>query len=100
MEILDAAAVAQLAQRTGLVTEEQLIQVWEEIGSKNTDPQKLLFSLERKGFLTPFHTSKLIKGDEHGYHLGGYRLLYKIASGSFGRVYRADDPRSQRLVAI
>src|SRR5207302_1988283 len=26
--------------------------------------------------------------------------LYKIASGSFGRVYRADDPRSGRIVAV
>src|SRR5262249_54299028 len=32
--------------------------------------------------------------------LGGYRILYKIAAGSFGRVYRADDPRSGRVVAV
>ena len=32
--------------------------------------------------------------------LGGYRLLYKISSGSFGRVFRADDPRSGRVVAV
>jgi serine/threonine protein kinase len=32
--------------------------------------------------------------------LGGYRLLYKIASGSFGRVYRGDDPRTGQVVAV
>jgi CheY-like chemotaxis protein len=100
MDSLDAAAIAQLAQKLGLVTEEQLAQAWEELGTKNVDPQKLLFLLERKGHITPLHTSKLLKGDTAGYFLGGYRLLYKIASGSFGRVYRADDPKSGRIVAI
>jgi CheY-like chemotaxis protein len=32
--------------------------------------------------------------------LGGYRLLYKLASGSYGRVYRAEDPATGRPVAI
>src|SRR5262249_55039535 len=40
------------------------------------------------------------KGDQDGYVLGGYRLLYKIASGSFGRVFRAADPLTGRIVAI
>src|SRR5205085_12620700 len=31
---------------------------------------------------------------------GGYRILYKIASGSFGRVYRGDDPRTGQTVAV
>ena len=44
--------------------------------------------------------NKLRKGDTDGYFLGGYRLLYKIASGSFGRVYRGDDPRTGQVVAI
>ena len=56
--------------------------------------------MERKAFLTPFQTTKLLKGDTAGYFLGGYRILYKIASGSFGRVYRADDPSSGRIVAV
>ena len=43
---------------------------------------------------------KLLKGETDGYFLGGYRLLYKIASGSFGRVFRADDPSSGTVVAI
>jgi serine/threonine protein kinase len=98
-EIVDAASVAQLAQRVGLVTEEQLRDVWEEIG-KTADPHKLLRSLERRGLLTPLLSNKLLKGDPDGYFLGGYRMLYKVASGSFGRVFRADDLRTGRVVAI
>ena len=56
--------------------------------------------LERKRYLTPWQSGKLMKGDTEGYFLGGYRLLYKIASGSFGRVYRGDDPRTGQVVAV
>jgi serine/threonine protein kinase len=56
--------------------------------------------MERKGYLTPWQSAKLLKGDPDGYFLGGYEILYKIASGSFGRVFRAEDPRSGRVVAI
>ena len=56
--------------------------------------------MEQKGYLTPFQSGKLLKGDSDGYFLGGYRVLYKIASGSFGRVYRCDDSSSGRSVAI
>jgi serine/threonine protein kinase len=100
MAELDAPSVAQLAIKVGLITPAQLQEAYEEIGEKTTDLNKLLNTLERKGYLTPFQSSKLIKGDPDGYFLAGYRLLYKIASGSFGRVYRADDPRTGRIVAI
>ena len=53
-----------------------------------------------RGYLTPFQSTKLLKGEQDGYFLGGYRILYKISSGSFGRVYRCDDPHSGRVVAI
>jgi serine/threonine protein kinase len=87
-------------QKLGLVTETQLQEGWEAVGHKAADPVPLLRALERLGYLTRFQTDKLLKGDTSGYVLGGYRLLYKIASGSFGRVYRADDPATGRVVAI
>src|SRR5262249_39335211 len=78
----------------------QLNEAWDEVGRRNTDPFALLRVLERKGNLTPYQSTKLLKGDEEGYFLGGYRILYKISAGSFGRVYRADDPATGRVVAI
>jgi CheY-like chemotaxis protein len=100
MENLDTPAVAQLAVRCGLVTEEQLREAYVEVDSRAPDPEPLLRFLERKGYLTPWQSVKLLKGDPDSYFLGGYRILYKIASGSFGRVFRADDPRTGRVVAI
>jgi eukaryotic-like serine/threonine-protein kinase len=100
MSILDAAGVAQLALRLNLLAEEQVRECWFELDAKTVPPAELLGVMERKGYITPFQGSKLLKGDIDGYLLGGYRLLYKIAAGTFGRVYRGDNPRTGEIVAI
>lgn len=101
METLDATFVANRAIRLGLLSREQADEGWAELGGrKGGEPAEFLRVMERRGFLTPFQTQKLLKNDHDGYFLGGYRLLYKIASGSFGRVYRADDPSTGRVFAI
>src|SRR3954453_9733990 len=96
----NAASVAQLALQLNLVTDEHLRECWDELDSGIHAADVLLKLLERKGYLTPYQSSKLLRGDTEGYFLGGYRVLYKIASGSFGRVFRADDPRTGDDVAI
>ena len=100
MSTPDAAGIAQLARRLDLVTDDQLMDAWTEVGNQTGPAEPLLRSLERKGHLTPWQASKLLKGDKDGYILGGYRLLYRIAAGSFGRVYRGDNPRTGEVVAI
>jgi serine/threonine protein kinase len=100
MDEPDAQSIGQQAVRLGLITPAQLQEAWEEGAEPRGPAEPLLQALERKGYLTPLQSSKLLKGDTVGYFLGGYRLLYKIASGTFGRVYRGDDPRSGRVVAI
>jgi eukaryotic-like serine/threonine-protein kinase len=97
---IDAAALAQLAVRLGLVTIEQVDEAWDELGARGGETEPFLLFMERKGYLTPWQSSKLLKGDPDGYMLGGYRIEYKIASGSFGRVYRAGEVASGRVVAI
>jgi len=96
----DANAVAQLAVQLGVTSDYQLRECWDELDSANHSAEALLRVLERKGYLTPWQSHKLSRGDREGYFLGGFRLLYKIASGSFGRVFRADDPRTGAVVAI
>lgn len=100
MANLDAVALADKALRLGLVKLEQLQEGWEEVGHRGGEAEPLVQILERKGYLTPWQSQKLLKDDPDGYFLGGYRILYKIASGSFGRVYRADDPNTGNIVAI
>src|SRR3954451_24978985 len=98
MATLDAATLANTAVRLGLISLSQVEEGWNELGSRNGEPDEFVRLMERKGFLTPFQSGKLLKGDKDGYFLGGYRILYKIASGSFGRVYRADDPHTGKIV--
>jgi eukaryotic-like serine/threonine-protein kinase len=92
-------ALAQLMVKLGLITMEQMQDALADAGAA-AEPEEFCLVCERKGLITPYQTSKLLKGDTEGYFLGGYRLLYKIASGSFGRVFRADDPETGRVVAI
>ena len=100
MADLDAASLGQQAQMLGLVTESQVRECLEEVERHGTDATAMVRVLERKGFLTPWQSQKLLKSDRDGYFLGGYRLLYRISSGTFGRVYRADDPKTRVVVAV
>ena len=100
MSNLSAAALAHQAFKLRLLSDSQLLECRELIAQGLTTADALLRGLERKGYLTPWQSQKLLKGETDGYFLGAYRLLYKIASGSFGRVFRADDPHTGVVVAI
>jgi serine/threonine protein kinase len=97
---LDASGIGQLAIRLDLLTEDRVRELIIELDDKHAPAEALVRLAERKGWLTPWQGGRLLKGDLDGYFLGGYRLLYKIASGSFGRVYRGDDPRTGQIVAV
>jgi len=97
---LDASGIGQLAVRLGLLSDAQVRDALADLDDKKAPADSMIRLLERKGTLTPWQGGKLRKGDLDGYFLGGYRLLYKIASGSFGRVYRGDDPRTGQVVAV
>ena len=100
MPELDARTIGQEMVRVGLIPEEKFRQGLDEIGGPQVEGVRLLLYLERKGIITPWQSSKFLKGDREGFILGGYRLLYKIQSGSFGRVFRGEDQSSGRVVAI
>jgi eukaryotic-like serine/threonine-protein kinase len=96
----DALALARQAVSLGLVTQSQTAEAWTELGGEGGDPDEFMRVMERKGYLTPWQSRKLSNRDTDGFFLGGYRILYKVASGSFGRVFRAEDPETKRIVAI
>ena len=96
----DASEVADLTIRMKLVDEHTARELLFELEDRQAPAIDFVRLMERKSLLTPFQSTKILKGETDGYFLGGYRLLYKIASGSFGRVYRGDDPRTGQIVAV
>lgn len=101
MQSFDRRSLGAFLVQTKLATPSQMEECQAEVtAGPPEDVDELLAVMEKRGYLTSFQTDKLRKGDRGGYFLGNYRLLYKIASGSFGRVYRADEPSTGRVVAI
>ena len=74
----DAATTSDHALRMGLLNSHQIEEAWAELGTRKGSTDDFLRAMERKGYLTPFQSGKLLKGDTDGYFLGGYRMLYKI----------------------
>ena len=62
--------------------------------------ESMLQKLERRQLLTPLQTGRIMKGETEGLVLGQYKLLYRNASGSFARVFRAVTLDGQRVVAL
>jgi eukaryotic-like serine/threonine-protein kinase len=64
------------------------------------DCADLLRALESRHLLTPYQVSKLQKGESDGLVLGDLKLLYRNASGSFARVFRASSLTDGRMMGL
>ncbi|MFO0938563.1 MAG: serine/threonine-protein kinase [Gemmataceae bacterium] len=96
----DAKEMSLQVVRLGLIEDSVARELVYEMDDPNASAEAFVAFAQRKNLITPWQSSRLLKGETDGYILGGYRLLYKIASGSFGRVYRSVEPRSGQVVAV
>src|SRR5215207_9847790 len=96
----DAKEMANQVTRLGLIDDAVARELIYEMDDNTASAEEFIDYAKRKSLITPWQASKLLKGETEGYILGGYKLLYKIASGSFGRVYRGEDPRSGQVVPV
>lgn len=94
-----SAQLAQRAMKVRLLTLEQFEELRHE-GTLELPADEFLRLLERRGTLTPYQSHKLSKGDTDLYYLGNYKILYKVGSGTYGRVFRAEDPTTGAVVAL
>ena len=92
--------LCRLLVRTQLVPQHQIDACLMEVGRKNTDPSAALKWLENKGLLTSYQVGRIEKGEIDGLVLGHYKLMYRNASGSFARVYRACDLKSGKMMGL
>lgn len=83
-----------------LVPQDQLTAAVEEVAGLSRTSAPLLDLLERKGQLTSYQLAKLHKGETDGLVLGRYKLLYRNASGSFARVFRACSLDDGKMIGL
>lgn len=100
MDLQNGRELCNLAQKLGLVTSDQVREALELLGTASPSVEATSQQLQRSSAITAWQAGKLVKGETTGYIMGGYKLLYKISSGSFGRVYRAEEPGGGRIVAV
>jgi len=86
---------------SGLLDRRQLQEVLREVPKEQRkDPHALADYLVRKGKLSRFQASKLLRGSGKGLLLGHYQVLAPIGRGGMSTVYLARDERSKELVAL
>ncbi len=93
----------QIAQRTldlNLLDDRQLNSVWGDFGRRNVTADEFLQALVRRELLTNYQVERLVKGDRSGYFYGPYKVLYRVATGSFARVYRSVEAATGKIVAL
>lgn len=97
---LTAEQVAQRAFNLGLLDERQLQEVWASFGSRNVPMADFVQTLVRREFMTNFQLERLVKGERSGFFFGDYKVLYLVGRGTFGRVYRAVQRETDKVVAL
>tara|TARA_R110002111_G_scaffold247140_2_gene310050 strand:+ start:51613 stop:53106 length:1494 start_codon:yes stop_codon:yes gene_type:complete len=83
-----------------LVSQQDMDACLHELQTNSTDDEKLIRLLERKNFITSFQAGRLKNNELEGLVLGGNKLMYQNASGSFARVYRAASLADGRMIGI
>ncbi|MGE5195032.1 MAG: protein kinase domain-containing protein [Deltaproteobacteria bacterium] len=92
--------LCRMLVRLQLVPQHQIDVCLGQLGRKNCQTEDVLRWLEHKGILTSYQVGRIEKGEIDGLVLGPYKLMYRNASGSFARVYRACDLRTGKMVGL
>ena len=82
-----------------LVDSDKLLALQNQLGFDEA-PGELLQALEGANLLTGYQLERIRKDDTEGMVLGGYRLLYRNASGSFARVFRASSVETGEMAGV
>lgn len=99
MSVRSPEELKRLLIQHRLITPSQWSAVDAELVNDETVPD-ILSIMERRQILTNLQTQRILKGNVEGLVLGNYKLLYRNASGSFARVYRAATLDGTQTVAL
>lgn len=91
--------LGDLIVRLRLVRLEDLRACQSSLGVSSSEAE-LLDALQRRQLLTSFQAEKLKKRDTDDLVLGGVKLMYKNAAGSFARVFRGESLDDGTMVGV
>ncbi len=100
MSFSTAEELGRVLVRLRLVEPSQLDECLVRLEPRKNKPVDLLQVLEAKNYLTSYQISRLKKGETEGLVLGEYKLMYRNASGSFARVFRACSVKDGRMIGL
>jgi serine/threonine protein kinase len=100
MADLSAEKLAQRAFDLGLVDERQLDVMRSDLGPLEGNTEDFRRVASRRELLTNYQIDRLLKGERTGFFYGDYKVLYLIGTGTFARVYRAENRKNRKVYAV
>jgi serine/threonine protein kinase len=97
---LSAEEFATKASELGLVTPQQMSNLWSQVRQGEVSLEEMQSLMLRKELMTKFQVDRLLKGETTGYFYGDYKVLYMVGAGTFARVYRASHKDTKKIVAV
>lgn len=96
-------SVSEIVQRIlalGLLEQNQLQDVWINLGTQNVTSEVFAQALLRHSGLTKYQVERLQSGETTGFFYGDYKVLYPVGAGTFARVFRAIHTETKKDVAV
>jgi len=97
---IDAREYGARAVELKLITSGQLQDCWQQLGVRGGPVMELVRLLHREKLMTSWQTNRLLSGKTDSFFLNRYKMLDRVAYGSFARVYRTVDPKTGDIFAL
>jgi len=100
MTEVTAEQFARRAYELNLIDEQQLDAVWGGFRSRDVPIDDFKNSLLRREMLTNYQIERLLSKERSGFFYGDYKVLYRVGTGTFARVFRSVHRKTGKVVAV
>src|SRR5258707_12354276 len=95
-------AFLELIRKSGMIDAQQLDAYCGRLRTEGAPDNvvRLAKKMVKDGILTNFQAEQFLKGKWHGFTIGSYRIIERIARGGMGTVYLGEHLSMPRRVAV